>query len=178
LSATLGIVRAHGGGLTVRSEPGRGSEFTLYMALAPAEKPEAEVSARPKRGCGRILLVDDEPAVREVTAEMLRGAGYEVTVASSGNEALGVFDRDPTRSDLVLLDLTMPGLDGFQTLAQLRLRDAKLPVVLMSGYAEQSVRDRAAADPAIDFLQKPFRERQLLDMCAELVERAESTCER
>jgi PAS domain S-box-containing protein len=178
LSATLGIVRAHGGGLTVRSEPGRGSEFTLYLALASEEQPVAEAPPSLASADGRILLVDDEPTVREVTAEILRGAGYEVAVAGSGSEALGLYDRDPGRSDLVLLDLTMPGLDGFQTLAELRTRDTRLPVVLMSGYAEQSVRDRAAADPALDFLQKPFRTQQLLDMCAGAVERGRARHQR
>jgi two-component system cell cycle sensor histidine kinase/response regulator CckA len=166
LAATLGIVRAHRGGLTVRSQPGKGSEFTLYVALASEQDPKAEMDPKAKLADGRILLVDDEPTVREVTAEMLRAAGYEVTLASSGNEAIIMYDRDPTQSHLVLLDLTMPGLDGFQTLAELRMRDANLPVVLMSGYTEQNVRDRALADPAIDFLQKPFRRQQLLDKCA------------
>ena len=174
LSATLGIVRAHGGGLTVRSEPGKGTEFTLYLALVAAEEAVSETTPRHPMSDGCILLVDDEPIVREITAEILRNAGYEVTMASSGNEALTMYDRDPSRSDLVLLDLTMPGLDGFQTLKELRLRDANLPVVLMSGYAEQSVRDRAAADPAIDFLQKPFRKQQLLEKCAGFADRGKA----
>lgn len=169
MSATLGIVRAHGGGLTVRSQPEQGSEFTLYLALTSraasvCEAPRARVSAH-----GRILVVDDEPSVRDTTADILRAAGYEVTVASSGNEALRMYDEAPGQSEMVLLDLTMPGLDGLQTLAELRRRDASLPVVLMSGYAEQSVRDRAEADPAMNFLQKPFREPQLLQMFEELL---------
>ncbi len=174
LSATLGIVRAHGGGLTVRSEVGKGSEFTLYLAVAEGD--EAQISVAPchevAQGC--VLLVDDEPSVRDATGEILRYAGYDVILASSGNEALHIYDHEPARSKLVLLDLTMPGLDGLQTLAELRKRDASLPVVLMSGYAEQNVRDRAAADPAIDFLQKPFRDHQLLAMCRRVAERGEA----
>jgi CheY-like chemotaxis protein len=178
LSATLGIVRAHRGGLTVRSAPGRGSEFTLYLARAEEEPKTSEPASMPETVDGCILLVDDEPTVREVTAEMLRTAGYQVTLACSGNEALSMYDRDPSRSQLVLLDLTMPGLDGFQTLAELRSRDANLPVVLMSGYTEENVRDRAAADPAIDFLQKPFRRQQLLEKCAGVTERGRASRER
>ncbi|MFT3922155.1 MAG: response regulator [Myxococcales bacterium] len=166
LSATLGIVQAHGGGLTVRTEVGRGSVFTLYLSQAGADTSGLPAGDVARSGDGRILLVDDEPGVREATAEMLRDAGYEVTLASNGSEALSLYDSDPEQSDMVLLDLTMPGLDGFQTLTELRARDARLPVVLMSGYAEDDVRSRAAADPAIDFLQKPFRQQQLWEICA------------
>jgi|GEM_PF-6325445 len=166
LSATLGIVRAHGGGLTVVSEPGRGSMFTLYLTQAGAA-PHASFRPAPAHpDQRRILLVDDEPGVREATAEMLRDAGYAVSVASSGGEALLLYERDPRHNDLVLLDLSMPGLDGFQTLNALRSHDARLPVILMSGYAEDDVRSRAVADPALDFLQKPFRQQQLWDVCA------------
>lgn len=165
LAATLGIVRAHGGGLTVRSTPGKGSTFTLYLALSTRNEVERVAPPLPKSGEGRILVVDDEPTVCETTAQLLKDSGYEVKLASSGNEALCVYDADPEWTQLVLLDITMPGLDGFETLAELRKRNAGLPVVLMSGYTEENVRDRAALDPAIRFLQKPFRKQRLLAVC-------------
>lgn len=82
---------------------------------------------------------------------------------------LALYDSDPSVYDLVLLDLTMPGLDGLETLAELRARDTNLPVVLMSGYTEKDVRTRAAEDPALDFLQKPFHGRRLCEVLQALL---------
>ncbi len=174
LAASLGIVRAHSGGLLVRSAPGEGSVFTIYL-------PVSNVSAEPaEAACGvvavegravRVLVVDDERHVRDAAAMMLESAGHRVTLAASGHEALRMCEGAEAPCDLVLLDLTMPGLDGFETLTRLRARHPKLQVIVMSGYAESELQRRASADEHHDFLQKPFRTEQLEALIREVLRR-------
>ena len=154
LAATLGIVRAHGGGLVVRSATEEGSTFEVWLRAAdPEELPEAP---RPSRVPSlRVLLVDDEDSVRAVTAMMLETAGHVTSTCRSGLEALTHVEHE--RPELVLLDLTMPGIDGLETLERLRASDPALPVVLMSGYGEERLHGRLDGDTATRFLQKPFR---------------------
>ena len=161
LAATLGIVRGHGGGIRVESAPGRGTTFHLYLpagedAVAPAFEASAEAAPSGRR---RVLVVDDEPAIRSATASLLQASGYEVRTAEDGMSALDAFAQEP--AEVVLVDVTMPGLDGVETLARLRAADRDVPVVLMSGYAESDVVRRVEGQGATFFLQKPFGFRQL-----------------
>jgi signal transduction histidine kinase/ActR/RegA family two-component response regulator len=163
LAATLGILRAHGAGLVVKSAPDLGSAFTLYLpeaTLRAAERvrPRAAVA---RRAPLRVLLVDDEPHVREAASLMLEAEGHAVRAVASGDRALAALDAEPSAFDVVLLDVTMPGLSGVETLALLRARAATLPVVLMSGFSERDVGDRAGSLGAQRFLQKPFDREQL-----------------
>lgn len=164
LAASLGIVRAHSGGLCVRSTQGEGSTFTLYLPAAEHAPQRAGVAAIEEplanSKASRVLVVDDEPQVRESTALMLELQGHRVTRASSGQEALDLCEDGPS-FELVLLDLTMPGLDGSETLSKLRARHPQMPVIVMSGYAESDLRRRVSGSEGIAFLQKPFRAERL-----------------
>jgi len=106
-----------------------------------------------------VLIVDDEPAVRDATQLMVEALGYRVTSAPDGETALGHLSAPNAGYDLALLDLTMPRMDGFELLRRIRLQQPALPVVLMSGYVESDIRERAEAGAdvvSVDFLQKPF----------------------
>ena len=160
LSAVLGIVQGHRGALFVSSVEGEGTRFRLLLpALVPAapETPAAAPVVSPPNFAGRfVLVVDDEPAVRIVATSILQRAGANVHAVASGDDAV-VWVRD-TRPDLdlVLLDLTMPGLTGEETLGLLHNLLPDLPVILMSGYSESGILTRLGEQGAVDFLQKPF----------------------
>ncbi len=159
LAAVLGIVRSHKGALKLSSEPGRGTTFKLLFPCSTGTAETAAVDQVVKttwRGQGWVLVVDDEESVRSTAAAMLRKLGFEVVLAADGREALAAFQAEPDRYALVLLDLTMPKMDGQQSFLELRSLRRNVPVVLMSGFNEQEVFSQFAEKGSLDFLQKPF----------------------
>lgn len=110
---------------------------------------------------GRILLVDDEPTVLSVVERVLKRGGYDVTVCSGGQQALRCYE--PNRFDLVLLDVMMPDLDGVEVLRRLRAAHAGARILLMTGYAEESVQVRLRDFPDVIVISKPFLPRELLE---------------
>ena len=171
LAAVLGIVRGHGGAIQLVSKKGEGTRFQIFFprALAPAEAPRPPQAEKTKRGQGKVLIVEDEAAVRVLARRVLESAGFEVLEAADGEEGLEVCRQNAGNLVLVLLDLLMPKLDGAETLEQLRRLEPGLPVLVMSGYSEQDVATRCAGLGASGFLQKPFEARQLIGRICELL---------
>jgi two-component system, cell cycle sensor histidine kinase and response regulator CckA len=159
LAAVLGIVRGHKGGLKVYSEPGKGTTFKLFL---PVSSGRAQDSINPfpyhapYQGSGTVLVVDDEETIRTVAARMLERLGFEVATASDGREALLVFRENPTRFTFVLLDLTMPHVDGEETFRQMRQLNPSIKVILTSGFNEQDAVNRFVGKGLAGFIQKPF----------------------
>jgi two-component system cell cycle sensor histidine kinase/response regulator CckA len=176
LSTVHGIVRQSGGYLFVRSEVGRGTVFRITLPRHEAGF-DASAPGTPKaapavpRGLGRLLLVEDEPAVRRLAARALRRAGWEVVEAGDGDEALEMPD-----GPLVLLvsDVIMPGTDGPSLVRALRKRRPGLPAILISGYADAAQR-QALAREDICFLAKPFAMAELVLLAAQAVARVEES---
>jgi PAS domain S-box-containing protein len=166
LSAVLGIVQSHRGALFVESTPGAGTTFRLHF---PALDTPAPASASPAPAAdsatlrGTVLLVDDEPEVRLVAERVLRRRGLTVHAAASGEAALALCRDHGQTIDVILLDLTMPGLSGEETLRQLAPLGLRARVVIMSGYSESETMARCSALGAAGFLHKPFELDQLLD---------------
>jgi len=164
LSAMLGILRGHSAGLRITSEVGRGSAFRLCFP-ASTEQPARsdpgipEVLARPLRG--RVLLVDDEDLILQTIGAALTTLGLVVLTARDGREALERFQESNPRPDLVLMDLTMPRMDGREAFQAMHDLDPSVPVVLSSGYTEgDSLQTLSGHGPA-GFIQKPYQIKEL-----------------
>jgi CheY-like chemotaxis protein len=165
LPAVFGIVRGHRGVIRLQSEPGGGTVFQVLLPVS--SKPAARAEAPPAPvgtlvGGGTVLVVDDEPLVRRFAGAVLRHAGFTVLEAGDGEEALTVYDAHVAEIRAVLLDLTMPRLDGEATLRALRQRNAELPIILSSGFALDGPDQRAGLAAASAFLQKPYEVSALL----------------
>ena len=160
LSAVLGIVRGHRGALQMHSEPGRGTTFKVLFPVAPQDRPTLpqprQVKPDPWKGAGTILLVDDEESVRTMGRRMLERNGFQVLTAANGREALEIYRARRSEIALVLLDLTMPDLDGEETFHALRQMDPTVRVVMSSGYTESEIIPRFAGQRLAGFLQKPY----------------------
>ena len=172
LAAVLGIVRGHRGAIQVESAPGKGTTFRIYFpagspppgAAAPAAAPAPAARVRE----GLVLLVDDEPDVRDTTSKLLGHLGYQVLCAADGQQAVQLFRAQAPRLAAVILDMTMPHLDGVQALTEFRRLRSDIPVLISSGYSEASVTQRFAGLQIAGFIPKPYT----LDGLREALDRA------
>jgi CheY-like chemotaxis protein len=157
MAAVLGIVRGHKGAITVQSEERKGTVFRIL--LPAAGNPEGSAASIENKsnihGAGTVLLVDDEESVREVGSEMLRELGYTVITAKDGLNALDII-REREDIDVVILDLTMPRMDGLQCFTALRSIRPNSKVIMSSGYNEEDVIKRFSAEGLSGFIQKPY----------------------
>ena len=161
LASVHGAVVQAGGRIDVESAPGAGSRFDVLLPVAmPVAMPVAS-DETPVGGC-TVLVVDDEPTVRQTTARTLHRCGYTVFDAENADAALRFHAEYAGRIDLLLTDIRMPGLNGRQLAARLVERDPTLAVAYMSGYDDAGSADRRAAPPG-PFIAKPFEEGQLLE---------------
>jgi CheY-like chemotaxis protein len=166
LSAALGIVRGHHGAIGVRSEPDKGTTFTVLLPVArePAHQRQSGAELQPEsdiRGVGTVLVVDDDPSVRALAESVLQEAGYVVELAENGLHAVERLRHLGDAVSLILLDLTMPQLGGAEAALEMRRIHPNVPIVAMSGYGDVEVMERFSGTAVDDFLPKPFRPDQL-----------------
>jgi two-component system cell cycle sensor histidine kinase/response regulator CckA len=175
LATAHGIVTQSGGHLGVESEPGKGTTFTLFLppsegavaAIAAAATPPSmyavTAGTNGQRGpLATVLVVEDDPATREVTRRLLERSGYRILEAQDANAALVRLGDTAGAVDLVLTDVMMPGLSGVELAARIGERWPRMPVLMMSGYSDAEIRQKGALGRQRSLIEKPFTAAGLL----------------
>jgi CheY-like chemotaxis protein len=172
MAAVLGIVHGHHGAVKIYSEVGRGTTFKVLFPVseslehAAATRNESTDQDQAWRGRGTVLIADDEESVRTVGQQMLTRMGFDVLTASDGRQAVDMFRDHADKIVCILLDLTMPHLDGEQAFGELRRVRADVRVILCSGYNEQDATQRFVGKGLAGFIQKPYNMTELKEKLA------------
>jgi hypothetical protein len=170
LAILHGIVTTAGGSVTIESAPGRGTTFRIALPVAREEAPHPEPAGRRPGAGERVLLVEDEPAVREITRRLLAANGYQVEVAADPAHALQLVEEADRQLDLLLTDVVMPEMSGPELAEQARHRRPGLKLLFMSGYAHGLLPPQGAFGPGVALLDKPFTEFDLLSRVREVLD--------
>ncbi|HEY5512961.1 MAG TPA: response regulator, partial [Geomonas sp.] len=172
LSIVYGIVKQHGGYITIASECGVGTTFSIYLPLTAAqgETTEKAPPAAPRGGRETILVVEDDPTVRHLLDSVLKTFGYGVILAENGDEAMELFEANWQNIDLAILDVIMPGMNGRQVCEALRQRFPQLKVLFLTGYTADLIQDKGILVDGIDLLLKPAQPAQLAKKVREMLD--------
>ncbi|MDD4392487.1 MAG: PAS domain S-box protein [Desulfobacterales bacterium] len=172
LSVVHGIVKSHGGHITVYSEPGKGATFLVYLPMiaSAAESPRSEdVKAVPK-GNERILLLDDDASIVKLEQSMLESLGYEVTAEMSSEKALQIFRAAPEKFDLAITDMTMPHMTGTKLAQQLLAIRPDIPIILCTGFSELINEETARAMGIREYIMKPVVRKQMAEIVRKVLD--------
>jgi PAS domain S-box-containing protein len=168
MSAVLGIITAHKGALQLSSHPGHGATFNVFLPIqddgSDGDESLRQVSPASWQGSGTILLVEDEEQIRQVARILLKELGFKLIEASNGKEALEQYRNNAAEITLVVTDMDMPVMDGYQLFRELNNINPELPVIISSGFGDADITSRIAEGEIAGFLNKPYRFDQLRDV--------------
>ena len=169
MSAVLGIITSHLGALQLSSELGRGTSFKVYLPVRGGDgahdgAPVTSVASTPWSGSGTVLLVEDECQVRMVARILLEDFGFSVLEAGDGQEALELYQRNPSDIRLVLTDMGMPVMDGYDLCLELRKLDPELPIIISSGFGDTDVASRINRSDIAGMISKPYNTEQFREV--------------
>ena len=173
LSIVYGIIKQHGGHITLESGPGQGTSFGIYLPLSDSAQQEQAGESEPdlpRGGKETILVVEDDPMVRNLVDSVLQSYGYRVILARDGEEALELFAEHWHRIDLALLDVILPRMNGRQLCETLRERAPRLKVLFLTGYTADVIEDRGILVDGIDLLLKPAQPVELAQKIRDLLD--------
>jgi CheY-like chemotaxis protein len=172
LASVYGIIKNHGGFINVYSEKGHGSAFNIFLPASEEEVIEEKKSAGDTlRGTETVLFVDDEDMIIEIAEELFEGLGYKVLTARSGKEAIGIYEENKERIDIVLLDMIMPDMSGSDTYDKLKEINPDIKVLLVSGYSINGTATEIMDRGCNGFIQKPFKMKELSQKLREVLDK-------
>ncbi len=173
LAAVLGIVQSHRGAIKLQSEPGTGTCIRILFPVSDGDTSSPNRGRTPKDAIeGRVLVVDDDDAVRELMTELLSRAGFEVLPATNGEEAVERMRAEGERISAIVLDIDMPGMDGGQALREIRELRTDVPVVVVTGHDEGEIGKRIGDQKVSGLVRKPFDEHELSETIQDAIQHA------
>ena len=175
MSAVLGIIKSHGGALQLSSRLGQGTTFKVYLPVpaveATGDEPvNASSPTAPWQGSGTVLLVEDEDKIRRIAKVLLKKLGFVVLEAANGKEALELYRKNSSEVTLVITDLGMPVMDGYELFYELKNLNPKLPIIVSSGFGDADVCSRIGRDNVAGLISKPYNPVQLREVLKGVVE--------
>lgn len=169
---------SHGGALQLSSQLGQGTTFKVYLPVQISEPVENEstqqVSSELWQGSGTILLVEDDEQVKSIAGAMLRELGFFVIEASNGKDALELYQQNAADITLVMTDMGMPVMDGYELFSELKKLKPELPILISSGFGDVEITSKIARDEITGLISKPYRFDLLQETVKSVMEGAQS----